>query len=251
MTSKMAGATEKSGRRRFDGDRIFVIVVSLLMGGVLLGLGVPRTVAAWATIDGDRVFDQMWTSKPPSDPELQTGASALGRAIEWSPSSPRLVHLAMIELMQAQHLPLLDNERARLLGSAEEHGTQGLSADPVDGFGWLVVANARRLSGATPRRIASAIMQSLDMAPNMQWLWISRAQLLFLYSSWLNEDELLSFRGQLRTIWANPTLRKPLITAATESMAAQRLIWALSEDPEAMAEYERLRAAMISESPAK
>lgn len=243
-------AKAPNARRRVDG-RLWAVAVSAIMGATLAALAFPRTIAAWTTIGGDRIFESLWNVKPPSDQELASGASYFEHAIEWSPSSARYVHLATIELEQAQRLPNQSKERTRLRQSADRHIVQGLSVNPVDGFGWLTLALARQRSGMDKREIAAAGIQSLDMQPNMQWIWLSRAQLLLLYSEQLQPDELLSFQRQLRTIWSFPKFRKPLIMAGLTSFSERSLMVALQEDPEALPEYQRLKTAMMTEGPAK
>lgn len=218
------------------------MAISLILGLSLFWLAIPRTVAAWISIEGEAVFGKIWNVPPPSDTELKTAAAALRRAIEWAPTGKRLTHLALIEVTQAQRLAITAPERAPLLERAERHLTQGLSIDPVDGFSWLALGLARQLNGSSPRQVARAAMQSLDMAPNMRWLWLSRAEIFFRYASSLQGDELLAVRSQLRTIWStDPSFRVPLLVAASRADNTSMLFDALNGDLEAQAELEKLR----------
>lgn len=232
---------EKTDGAALSAGRLLTVAISFSLGAILLCLGIPRTIAAWATIEGDTAFDRIWAIPPASDLDLKSGVAAFVRAIEWQPSGLRLIRLGVIEITQAQRLAATAPERAPLLEQAERHLLEGLSIDPANGFGWHVVAVVRQLRNAPPRRIAVAAMQSLDMAPSARFLWLPRARVLFAYAADLKEDELLSVHRQLRMIWkADPNLRQPLIVTAFSMGNINLLLTALEKDEEAKSELEKL-----------
>ena len=221
------------------------LVATVLCGAVglaLLVLAVPRTIAAWSALGARPALDKLQMDKLPYDAELAVGVLALERSISWTPSGRRLTDLALLEAMQAERLPPSEPRRDELLARSERHLVDGLIADPADGFAWLRLAAVRELRGAQSRQIAVALAQSLDVAPNVQRLWIPRAGMMLHYWRTLAIDELFAMRSQLRTIWSVPRYRRPLMRVADMMVEAEVVRWALKGDTSAEAEYDHLRA---------
>lgn len=219
------------------------------MGILLLYLAVPRTFAAWASLEAQPALEKLQEGRSPSDVELATGISGLQRALGWSASARRLTDLALLELGQAERLPIADPASLRLLASAERHLLDGLGANPVNGFAWLRLALIRELRGAPHREIAAALAQSLDMAPSMRKLWLPRMILFFAYWRDLSYDELLAVRAHLRTIWeADAAVQRPLIQASIQAGQLPFLVWALGDNPASPEDIERLKASAPSKT---
>ena len=239
--------TASARRLRSPPSRARPIVASVLCGALglaLLVLAVPRTIAAWSALGAEPALDKLLVDKSPYDAELAGGVIALERAILWTPSGRRLTDLALLEAVQAERLSPGSPRREELLAQSERHLMDGLVADPADGFAWLRLAVVRELRGAKSQQIAAALAQSLDVAPNMQRLWIPRAGMMLRYWRSLDVDELLQMRSQLRTIWGVPRYRRQLIQVADMVAAAEIVHWALIGETSAGAEYDELRAAI-------
>lgn len=216
-------------------------VAVVLVGGTLLGLAMPRTIAAWAAMGGDNIYVRLGDVRPPSDDELELGARAYRRAADWVSSGAVMIRLAVIENTRAQTIVAAASERANLLERAERDLVEGLRRDPVDGFGWLVLASVRQQRAAPPGEIVRAAIQSLDMSPLTRYLWLPRAQVLFLNAAKLDAEELAAVQAHLRIIWnADPTLRQPLLIASFASGNLRLLSTALESDVEAKAELDKL-----------
>lgn len=225
-------------------------VVSVLLGGLLIYLSIPRTIAAWTSLEAQTAIDKLQNGKLPSDQELVHGASALQSALAWAPSPRRLTDLALLELEQASRLPVASPARNELLVKAELHLIDGLVANPANGFAWLRLAIVRELRGAPARQVALALAQSLDMAPNMRKLWLPRASLFFVYWRDLTFEELLAMRAQLRTIWtADPDSRRALMQAAGQAGQLAVLSWALQDSPPSQADVEKIKSSVPSSLP--
>ena len=236
--SSHAGRTEKA-------HRYLAVLVSGLLGAGLLVLAIPRTVAAWASLAAEPAIEKIQLGKTVSEAELEVGTAGLQRALAWTSSARRLTDLALLELVRAEGLGYLDHRRAKLLAEAEEHVTAGLMSNPANGFAWLRLAVIRELRGAHGREVASALAQSVDMAPNMRRLWIPRCGLILRYWGAFTEDELLSMRRQIRTIWSVPGERTALLAVAMSSGHDVMIGWALADDPEAFLEFMRIRRSSI------
>jgi hypothetical protein len=221
---------------------LFAIGVAGVLAMSLVVLGVPRSVAAWWTLPAVSTNASFGAGQTPTDDELAESVRGLERALAWVPSGPRFNMLAFFEIEQAVRLAQTDPRRGELFGRADEHFRQGLVDMPTDGFGWVRLAYVRQQRGGSGREVASALAQSLDVAPNVRVLWIGRAGMLLSYWRFLTVDEMLAFRDQLRTIWtAAPSMRVPLMQAALRAGSIPMVSWGIGDDPAGQAEFERLR----------
>jgi hypothetical protein len=186
-----------------------------MLGMALLGLAIPRTIAAWASLEALPTFEKLSVGKPPTEGDLIAAAAGLTRAVAAAPSGEKLVELGSVELLQALASGPDEAQRANLLARAERHLDEGLLANPIQAFGWLKLAEVRIARNAPGRDVAAALMHSIDVAPNLRIAWIPRTGLLLRYWRHLDADELPSFIAQLRTIWsATPAFRTQLIETA-------------------------------------
>lgn len=230
----------------------FPVVLSALLGGLLLYLAVPRTIAAWAALEAQPPLEKLQDGKSPSAEELVRGVAGLQQALTWLPSARLSTDLALLELAQATSLPIDDPARKRLLAESEQRLLVGLSENPANGFAWFRLALVRELSEASPRQIAAALAQSLDMAPNARKLWLPRAAMLLAYWRYLTPDELPAMRAQLRTIWtAHEAFRLPLLQEADRLGQRLMLLWALGDDKATLQELESLEKRVPPPSRAK
>lgn len=226
-----------------------VLVFCLLVGGALVALGVPRAIGAWIGFPAGTVVRQLVQDKSPSPLELQEAIDAQRRSTAWDPAPRRLTDLAYLELALAQRSPPGDT-RDKLLADAETHVSEGLRSNPADPFAWIRLALLRHMRGAEPREIVAALMQSVDMGPNTNPIWLLRTQLFLTYLEALTEDEQHVLSRQLRTIWtATPRvhqdLKGPLITLTWLLGKLEVLEAALSDDPETKAQFEQATNGLL------
>ena len=239
---KQSTRREDRSRRR---GKLVSIVASASLGLALLGLAIPRTVAAWASIETQPALEKFWAGKAPSDAELAAGVAGLRRALVWVPSPRRLTNLALLELEQARSRKFADPERGVLLASAEQHLVDGLIANPADGIAWFRLAVVRQMRVGTGRAISVALMQSLDMAPDMRLLWLPRIGMFLVYWRTLKDDELAALRSHLRTIWsADPNIRVPLLQLAQSYGELPVISAALESDAQAKGEFGRMMSLL-------
>lgn len=214
----------------------------LALGVALLVLAVPRTIAAWEAIPAGLPLEKVSGGQRPTTTELRDGVGALRRSVAVIASGHRLVELGTLEFQQT--LEMLPNNPARgaLLEISEADLISGLKDNSADGGAWYRLAQVRQSRNAPPREVAAALMRSLDMAPNMRWLWLARARSFYAYASILQEDELLAVRSQFRTIWRSDlSLRQPLLWAADAQGNMELLSSALERDAEANSELQALQ----------
>lgn len=222
----------------------FFWLLGAAVGLGLVGLGLPRTIAAWAELAAVPAIDALDGGYYPSQAQSAEAIAGLKRAIAWVPSGPRLNLLGRVEFERAK-LAAPGPERTALLAEAERTLTEGLLAEPTDGFSWVRLAMVRELRGASGREIASALAQSLDVAPNARALWLWRAPLLLKYGSSFTAEELPAVLNQLRTLWTTvPRTQFALVLMARDNPAI--LAKALEGDAFAMDQLERLQEEIAS-----
>jgi len=249
--AEQGGPSRRHRRRSANRRDVVAIVLSVALGIALLGLSVPRTIAAWYALAAQPVLEKLLIAKePPSDAEFAHAIAGLDNANAWVPSARRLTDLAILEIGQLLRLPRSDPKRAILLASAEQHLVDGLVANPTDGYAWLNLAIVREQAGLPPRQIAVALVQSLAMAPNARPLWLPRASMLLVYWPSLQSDELLVMRAQLHTIWTvDKNLQLPLLQVAARLGRVQTISWGIGDDPPEQAELKKLRDTLAKLAP--
>jgi hypothetical protein len=216
--------------------------VALLMGCSLLGLAVPRTVAAWEALAAQPAIMKLENRVRPDTEAVDAGIAALNRALQWISSSRDLTDLALLELERARWMAADDPMRVGWLARSERHLIEGLTANPTDGFAWLRLAIVRHLQQASARSVAAPLIRSVEVNPSVRQLWLPRAEYLLAYWRAFDSDELTVMRRQLRTIWNfDKTSRQPLLDMAAQSNQVMILGWALAEDLTAYQEFEALK----------
>jgi hypothetical protein len=218
---------------------VVLACLSIVLGAALVGLAVPRTVAAWEAVAAHAALTKFTKASPA---ELREGVAGLSRAVTWIASSRYLTGLGTLELLLAEALPPADATRAGLLASAERHLVEGLAAGPLDGLNWYRLAEVRAARGAERRAIVDALMKSLDLAPNMRGLWIDRTVALLRDRRLLTPDETAALNSQIRRIWpVDATFRTRIVTTLRgDRPSLEALRQALGRDSEAQAELGRL-----------
>jgi hypothetical protein len=234
----------RSQRKRAGSRGKFVVIGSVAILGVcLLGLGVPRTIAAWYSLAAEPAVSKMAGGAKPSDIELTDAIADLEAAIAWVPSNKRLSDLGWLEAEQGVRVPAGNPQRLELLDQAENHLVAALRLGSADGVAWLRLAFVREVKAEPERQVVAALMQSLDAAPFERGYWIYRSGKLFALWPSLTLDELYAVRTNIHAMWmAAPRMRRPLLAAAEAAGQVAALNWSLADDPEAKEQLEALQS---------
>lgn len=220
--------------------RIVPFSLISLLGFALIGLAIPRTVAAWKAAEGRPALDRLEVNETPTAAQLATCIGAYTYALRWEQTSNRLFDLGSCEFATALAKPS-DQERGEWLKRAEESTVRGLLLNPAESFAWSRLAFIRQNRHVAARDVVTPLMMSLDTGPNMRDLWRGRSRLVLRYAPYMTPEELLTARFQLRTIWDYaPSERPQLLEAAHNLDRLSIVLWALRDDPEAMAELETM-----------
>jgi hypothetical protein len=225
------------------GMRRYVVPISLLLllGFALVGLAVPRTVAAWKGTEGQPARDRLDVGQTPTAEQLTACIEANTRALRWELAANRLFNLGSCEYAVALAKPRQDRERGEWLQRAEQSTVRGLVLEPANPFAWSRLAFMRADRLAPGREVVAPLIMSLDTGPNMRQLWRGRTRLMMLYAPSMTPDELYTVRHQLNTIWTYGPSERPSVLEAAHALNRLPLLrWALGDDPEAMAELETM-----------
>jgi hypothetical protein len=234
-----------SAIKRTINARWFFAGGAVAIGTILLVLAIPRTIAAWEAMPANSVLIKIRAAEQPTVDELRDSVRDLRRSVATIAASRRLLDLGTVEFLLVQALAATDPERAPLLIASEEHFTRGLTINPLDGLAWHRLAQVRQARNPFDgRSIVVALMQSLDMAPNMRPLWVGRTFGLILYRKSLTAEETADLISNLRTSWsAEERFRIMIVQALKQDAGALDFIEsALASDVEALEEFRRLRA---------
>lgn len=223
--------------------RWVAMAVSASVAALLLVLGLPRTVAAWAGLNGADLYHRVTYNQKVPDAELDAAIAGLRYAVTWVPSNLRFKELAGIEERRYWSLPSTEERGAQMRRDAEAHAAIAIAANPLDGASSLRLATLRQWRGAPARDVAAPLLQSLDAAPYQRRMWVGRTGLLFFVWPALTPEEKQAVSGHLRTVWRfAPELRSYMVLAAKAARQEPVLAQALASEPGAAAELERANA---------
>lgn len=239
-TTRSTATTTRAEGPPGKGARL-VSGLALVLGGVLLFLAVPRTIAAWEASTATRaLMDLSWRHAPKPD-DVAAGISGLTGAIRWIRSAEYLGDLGTLEMQQALQAREDEPRRTEAAARAERDLVEALRLNPANGLYWMRLAWIREMLERPKREIASCLIQSLDMAPNERGYWVVRARFLMAYWSQLTAEEAVAASRQFQMIWkVAPGSRKELVTAARDLDRMALLQWSLGDDPVDQAELKKL-----------
>ncbi len=190
------------------------------------------------------VLSEVMAARTPGKEALHKAVDGLSRAVETLPSSQRLADLGVLEFLVAQDSQADATMRAITLASAQQHLEQSLAMNAAQGLAWYRLAQVRqaRNPGDT-RAVVSALMNSIDMAPNMQALWTGRSVVLIWYRQYLTQDEMRAFTSNLHTSWFEDAgFRLTLVRMLGASKPSLDFLeQALGSDVEAQEQLRKLR----------
>jgi hypothetical protein len=223
--------------------RTGVTVLAAALAAALLGLGIPRTVAAGSGFAGWSALRSLAARRVVLDDELQRAVSGLLVAVRWVPSSGRLEDLARLETVQAQRLPPGDPRRPPLVQSAESHARLAIARTPINRAAWVTLVILLDLRDAPRREIAAALVKLLDVAPYDRDIWLWRSGRLLGYWDELAPEERQGVESNIRVMWtADRPMATDLLRYAVLNDRLGPIELALGRDREALAVLDKLRA---------
>ena len=219
-------------------ERAAVAVLSALVGMGLLYLALPRTVAAILMMPGDPVLTRIQKQEPVNTGDLETLIASRERVLSWVSSGRIRTDLGLAQLLLARRTEdatRFDRERAlEAIGSLRE----GLALAPASPHGWARLAYAELVTGGPSPAVARALAMSLRTAPFEPRLTRVRVELSLLAWPFLTTPTRGLVGDEIRLAWRQS--RSELLEIARQSRRDDVVRAALSEDPAALSEFERL-----------
>jgi len=219
-------------------QRALASVIVAAIAGVLLYLGVPRTVAAVKALPGNEILRQVLRGHVVPATAVEQLIATREATVVWTDRGRDWTDLGLAQL-------LLANLRARgevmdqvLLKQSIASLEEGLAMAPLSPTAWLRLAYARSVMDGPSPAVADALRMSILTGPHEPELAFLRLRLCLLAWDHLSDDDRVLVRRQIRFAWQ--VSRRSLVTLAEESTRLREIRLGLLEDPDALAEFERM-----------
>ncbi len=229
---------EQQRRTLFAFFRHAVPLIGFLAGVLVLGLAVPRTIAAFQLLPAGPVLDGVRSGKAVSGESLRAVISSQEDALGWL-SSARIqedLGIAHLELAKRQGYGGSETGR-RHLSDGLRALKAGLSLSPADPYAWARLAFIRIKNGGSATGVKRALLLSFLTGPYEKRLAISRIQYAILLWGRLSADERSLVLDQIS--WAERTgKRRALVAMAKRDSKADAIIFlAVARDPKRLRGY--------------
>lgn len=231
--------TEPRRREPFASFRHAVSAIGLLAGVLVLGLAVPRTIAAFQLLPGDPVLESVRSGKAVSREQLQALMESRKDAREWLPSGRIQGDLALARLELARREGYGGETGEGYLRDGLQALEAGLSLSPADPHAWARLAFVRIKNGSAAADVRRALFLSILTGPYEKRLAISRIQYAILLWDRLAADERSLVLDQIS--WAERIgKRRALVDMARRHKKADAIIFlAVARDPKRLRGYLR------------
>lgn len=214
--SRAAEATVEPGRKRHTS------VLPLLLGGLLLGLSVPRFMAEIALLPGNHLLDLAQHGTRLGAGELRRLIATRQSALAWTGSARVRIGLASAELSAAGGGSGDGAGDNQTMARAIEDLRLGLAQAPADPEAWTRAAYAEMAEGQPARRIVPLLAMAIETAPVAPGLTFSRLELCFVEWPYLSAPVRASVDEQIRIAWRQSPERLVGLAAATGRKEAVR-----------------------------
>lgn len=226
-----ANTTSTEAGRHHRGRRAHpsAAVVALLLGVALLGLGVPRLIAAGLSQEARAVLWDLEEGKDPPKPQrLAFAAADLAAAAGWVVEGQGLLDRSLLLLRQAESLSA-GGERQRLLDDAEAVAASALALAPGQPSAWARLARLR-LGRGDGTGAAAALRLSLLSGAVVPALMTWRLELGLRLRPYLDADTRALLDRQIRLTWIlQPDHIARLATRPAEAAQVRHALDALSQ----------------------
>jgi hypothetical protein len=214
-----------AGRRRRPWA---VFALGLGLSTVLLGGGVPRLVAAMASLQGEAALALVRSGQQPTAAGTRRIVDGRLTALDWAPSARAEIELGAVLLAMAGPLEGGPAASRRRLDGAAARLRAGLARAPADAQAWHLLASAS-LALQHPDDAARALRMSFRADPHTAQL--SNARTLLGVKLWDRSDHDLraAVLREMQTLFRLDPVRG--IRAALRTGSLPLLRAALADDP--------------------
>lgn len=186
-------------RRASPPSRRGAALVALVLGGLLIGLGGPRLVAALLTLEARAVLWEVYGGRPVAEPRLIAAAEAIAAAGRWVRDGELETDRGLLLARAAESLPPGEARRHRL-AEARSATEAGLAAAPGQPVAWARLAGLYQQAG-DPAAAVRALRMSMLAGAVVPALQSSRIELGLPLLPAMDAETLELFRRQIGLTW--------------------------------------------------
>lgn len=212
-------------------------LLAVTLGALVLYLGLPRTIAAFALLPGNQTLSLIQKGETVEPEKLEALAASRRRALAWVDSGRMWSDLALAQLLLAGPRDHGGKPGQGRLDQALASLALALRAAPANPHAWTRLAYADLLARGPSRSVASALAMSILTARYEPDLMFARLELslgAWRYFPLQDRDLVL---GQVRLAWRRSPERLVGLAKRTGEIAAIRA--ALAAAPADLAAFER------------
>lgn len=217
-----------------DISKTIVVAISLLVGGGIVSLAVPNTLAAFSLLDTEPLRVNLQQAQELNQEQLAGLNEAQNAALEWYWSSQAHQDLITTELKLAMAIderpdgPQLASEF--WYNQAEQSLERGLLRSPADPAAWSRLSFLRLRGGAPYHGARDALIMSLLTGAHEKTLMFQRIQYGAILWDQFSADERSLVRGQV--ILAERIDQARLVKLAHQNRAFMiTIVSSMAEDP--------------------
>ena len=180
--------------------RIATLAVAAALGVLTLYFGVPRTVAAFVLLPGDRPLQALQNGRVPPAQALANIVGTRTAGAHWIEQGQLYSDRALVRLVEAEQAAKGESPSKDKLEAVAGDLVRGLSLAPVNPHAWARLSYVRYLEKDLPG-VASTLRMSFLTGPYEPEITFPRLRLaLAAYSNFLTEERELTKR-QIRFAW--------------------------------------------------
>ena len=172
-----------------------------LTGTVLLVGGVPRTIAALATLPGGPVLHEIQSLRPAGRDDLEILIASQRRGLRFGASGRKWTDLGLAQLLLAREQGVSGGITVEMVSPAIASLKTGLALAPANPFAWTRLAYAQSLITGPSRSVASSLRMALLTARYEPRLLFIRLELCLRSWSFFKSDGHELVFQQVRLAW--------------------------------------------------
>lgn len=216
---------------------VMVAVATFIFGGLLVILGVPRTIGALSMLPSGPVLRKIQFLEPVQPKDLKILIASQKRGLPWGESGRKWTDLGLAQLLMAEQTVSDASARQALIEDAIDSLKSGLSTTPANPFAWTRLAYAEILKAGPSQAAASALGMSLSTAPFEPRLLYVRLELSFRTWRYFQADDRGLVLKQIRYAWHKN--RAKLVHLALRTNRVNLVRTALLRTPAELSDFEK------------
>lgn len=218
-------------------DKAATVLLAVMLGALVLYLGLPRTIAAFALLPGNQTLRLIQNGETVKREKLEALVESRKLALAWVDSGRTWSDLALAQLLLAEPRNGGGKPRQELVDQALASLDLALRAAPANPHAWTRLAYADLLTRGPSRSVSAALAMSILTARYEPDLMFARLELslgAWRYFPLQDRDLVLD---QVRLAWRRSPERLVELAKRTGEIAAIRV--ALAAAPADLAAFER------------